>query len=166
MCNEADIATSIDGFNGNRFIFIGFSHGDVDCHATTNEIFISSNNSLLFSNSLFYSCACLTARKLGPELLTQGCSTFIGYRSSVYVNEDYDKVFIKCKNSGIKKFFEGKNTIKESYEFMRKTYQNEIDALIIGDADDFFAASSLSGNLKALVFKGNETLTLPDFFVA
>lgn len=166
MCTEEQIEAAVTSFDNKRFIFLGFSHGDNNCLETVNDVFVSSNNSSLFSNSLFYTCSCLSGIDLGPELIAKNCSTYIGYNTSFIVIEDYSKYFIECKTSGIKKFLRSDLTIKQSFDFMLKKYQDVIDNLVKGTADEFIAASNLRKNMKGLIFLGNEDLIVKDFFAA
>lgn len=164
LCTEQDVNTSIQAFDRKRFIFISYSHGLGNCLATTNGEFVNFKNSLHFKDSLFYSCACLSAKKLGPELINKGCISFIGYEGKVFVNEDYADVFIRCKNAGIKLFQSGGVTIGHAYNHMRSEYLKEIDRLAAGNGDDFIAASSLNSNVQTLKLLGSDSVTIMDFF--
>lgn len=161
-CNYSTVKSSVQSFEGRSFIFIGYSHGLSDRLSTSNSIYVSSKNSIYFTKSLFYSCACLTAKKLGPKLLEDGCFTFIGYKDKVFVNEKKYEIFIECKNSGIKYFLHYNSTIFEAFNYMKRIHLERIDELVEGDDDDFFAASSLNANLSSLVLLGNKGLKLSD----
>jgi len=165
MCTEAEIEASVNSFNKNRFIFIGFAHGLADCLATVNGKFVSTNNCELFENSLFYSTSCLSARKLGPQLIRAGCISFIGYKSSIFILDDFSEVFILCKNSGIKRFLSEQCSITEAFYYMHETYQNNISLLQQGTEDEFLAASILNKNKKALTILGDEPVTASQFDV-
>ncbi len=161
-CTEVYINKTIAALNGGRFIFVGVCHGDEES-LVANEIFVSSNNSNNFSNSFFYSCACLAGDKLGNILIKSGCLAFIGYYGEVFIIENYHDVFYTCQNYAIKSFLSNDETVIESYEKMRNYYTSEIDRLLTGGMDDTIAASSLIGNRDCLISLGNLQLTRIDF---
>lgn len=125
--------------------------------------FITTTNAISFKNSFFYTCACLSAIKLGPELQSKGCLAYIGYDKEVKVALRLANIFIKCKNSGISFFLQGNKTISQTYQFMKESYQTEIEYLANGSFDDFVPAALLQSNLEALKCIGNGQLTLNDF---
>jgi len=164
-CTEMYLSSTIQPFNGNRFIFIGLCHGNTN-QLVSHQVFVSQNNAAIFSNSFFYTCACSTGKKLGKLLITQGCLAFIGYSKTIHIIEDYAEVFFRCQNFGIKSFLTNDETILISYKKMVDYYNSEIDRLVIGTTDDVIAASTLVNNLGALIHIGNGDLTRNDFYNA
>lgn len=160
---EDQIVASINVFNGNRFFFIAYTHGNTDALVISHTPYITFGNASQFKNSFFYTCACSSAVNLGPELEKKGCLVFFGYNQEVRMPNLFPEVFTKCKNSGIKYFLEGNRTIQETYLYMIKTYEEECEKLSNQQEDSFLAAAFLRSNMNALVCLGNQELTLNDF---
>jgi len=164
-CTEVFVNSTITPLNGNRFIFIGISHGNEE-ELVSHEVYVSASNLTSFSNSLFYSCACLTGLKLGKNLIGAGCLVFVGYNDTVLVNVDYFEIFYNCQNHCIKEFLKGNETIEGSFSKMIDYYNEEIDKLLPGDMDDLLAATSLINNRDCLILLGDRKLRLNDFEIA
>ena len=163
QCTEDEIQIHTNNFNGSRFIFLGYTHGSVDALTALKVPFVNSANAVKFKNSFFYTCACLSAIKLGPELEKNGCLAYIGYSKEVNMVFRLATRFIKCKNSGIKFFLQGDKTLGQVYQHMKEVYQMEVDFLANQSFDDFVIAALLQSNMDALVCLGNKELTLSDF---
>lgn len=161
-CNEVILQSTLEALQGNRFIFVALAHGNEE-EVVATEVFVSSNNTAIFSNSLFYSCSCLTGHTLGVNLISAGCLTFIGYRNSVEVIEGYYPIFYACQMYGLKSFLLNPETIQVSYDKMVNNYNDNIDALIGGSMDDLIVASSLINNRDCMVIIGNLGMTKSDF---
>lgn len=164
-CTEPHLNNVIAPFNGDKFIFIGISHGNEE-ELVSHEVYVSVNNLMSFSNSLVYSCACSTGYKLGVDLVAAGCLAFVGYSDTVYINVDYQEVFYNCQNHCIKEFLTSNETLENSFHKMIQYYDQEIDRLLLGNMDDFFAATSLINNRNCLTLLGSKDLILNDFEIA
>lgn len=161
-CTYATIESEIDNLKGVPFIFIGISHGNRNSLVASKSEYINYSNAHRFDNALFYTCACLTALDLGPELQRKGCKGYLGYNKEVKVVIKYYETFIKCKTSGIKFFLQGEHTLLQTYEHMLQLYEIEYHKLNDSGDDAFLAAAFLNSNSKALVALGNLNLTLED----
>lgn len=160
-CTEVFLNQAITPFNGGRFVFIGISHGNEE-ELVSHEVYVSTNNLKSFCNSLFYSCACSTAYKLGNDLITAGCLAFVGYSDTVYINTYYSETFHECQNYCIKEFLSSEESIETSFDKMTTYYNKEIDRLVAGSMDDLIAASSLISNRNCLKLLGDKKLTSKD----
>lgn len=160
-CNAVYIDARLPVINENNFLFIAYSHGDVNCLTAGGSYYIDSiTNSQLFKNSFFYAVACHVGAGLGPTVVEKGSHAFIGYSEPYVVPNQYIPLLINCLNVGVKMFFIG-HTAKESFRLMGQYYDQKIDELTAFDA--LIPASMLVRNREALVFLGREDLTIADF---
>ena len=149
--------------NGKNFLFIAYSHGDVDCLSAGGASYIDSGiNPQIFKNSFFYAVACKAGAGLGLTLVGKGSHTFIGYWDEYKVPNLYVPLLVNCVNVGMKMFLNGQ-TARESFRQMRQYYDQKIDQLT--ELNAIIPASILVGNREALVFFGREDLTIADFNV-
>ena len=148
QCNSNPIEHGISPFNGKPFIFIAYSHGNDESIFIGDDKYIHPHNAYFFAETLFYSCCCLTAKKLGSKLREQGCRIFIGYNSKITsVADETDPYFQDCENSFIYNFLTTDDTIQESLKYMYKKY-NEMRLFLLENYDTT-TASTLENNLKA-----------------
>ncbi len=148
QCLSNPIEHHISTFGGNPFVFIAYSHGDDDSIYIGDNTYIHAQNAYFFAETLFYSCCCLTAKKLGSKLREQGCRIFIGYNAKITsVTDETDPYFQDCENSFIQNFLTTDNTIQESLKYMYKKYNDM--RLFLSENYDAFTASTLENNLNA-----------------
>ena len=165
-CNVAYIETCIPQLNSNPFIFIAFTHGIDDGLKCNGSTFVSIGNCGHFSNSLFYSTACLIGKRLAPELIDKGCKAFIGFReaSEVFQNSSYRQTFIECDNFALKMFLTSDTTIGQSFDSMKNYYTSKIKHFIELGEDPLFIGA-LNANREALICLGDKNLKKEDFFL-
>ena len=168
QCNEAYIDIAIPQLNPNPFIFVSYTHGTHNGLICNGNYFVSIVNSCYFANSLFYSTACFVGRKLAPELINNGCKTFIGFKDEskvIFENPVDRKVFIDSDNFGIKMFLTKSDaTIGQSFESMKNYYTQKIDYYEY-TLKNTIMASFLRENRDALVCLGDKNLKKEDLFV-
>ena len=162
MCTFNHINNCITAYNADQFVFVAFSHGDDDCLHTSSESYVDSTNSSSFKNSLFYSTACCCSSILGPELIENGCFSFIGYRDKVYIHPDYHSDFVDCEIHAIVEFLNTEITIGDAYKRMHHKYDETILRLASGSIVDTIVASTLVDNQSLLTILGKKDLTLSD----
>ncbi|RTZ01334.1 hypothetical protein EKM02_06180 [Flavobacterium sp. RSP49] len=162
MCTFDGVRDGINANNSDKFVFVAFSHGDEDCLQTSSESYVDSTNCPSFKSSLFYSTACSCSSKLGPELIENGCYSFIGYRDTVLIHPDYHNDFIDCEIHAIVEFFNTEITIGEAYKSMHDKYDETVLRLVSGSIVDTLIASTLVGNQSLLTILGNKDLILSD----
>lgn len=156
QCFSTPIEHHIGTFDGKPFVFIAYSHGNDDSIYIGDDKYIHSQNAYFFGATLFYSCCCLTAKKLGSKLREQGCRIFIGYNSKITsVADETDPYFQDCENSFIHNFLTTDDTIQESLKYMYKKY-NEM-RLFLAENYDLFTASTLENNLTAFEILCDDT---------
>jgi hypothetical protein len=167
QCNVAYIDIAIPQINSNPFIFIAYTHGIDDGLKCNGVSFVSTGNCHHFTNSLFYSTACLIGRKLAPELINKGCKAFIGFKeeSEVFQNASYRKIFIECDNYALKMFLTSDTTVEQSFNSMKNHYTNKIDHLMELGEDPLFIGA-LIANREALICLGDKNLKKENFFVS
>lgn len=167
QCNVAYIDTVIPLLNSNPFIFIAYAHGKDDALRCSGYSFVSKDNCHHFSNSLFYSTACLIGRKLAPELIDKGCKVFVGFNEEttvIFENPPYRRTFMECDNFAFKMFIISDSTIGQAFDAMKSYYTNRIDrAIELGE--DILYISFLRENRDALLCLGDMDLKKEDFFV-
>ena len=169
QCNKAYIDVAIPQLNSNPFIFVAYTHGIENGLRCDGVSFVSADNCCHFTNSLFYSTACLIGKKLAPELINNGCSVFVGYKDEsevIFEKDAYRPVFIECDNFALKMFLTKPNvTIGQSFEAMKNYYTNKID-FFMEMGEDILFISSLVANREALVCLGNKDLKKEDLFLS
>jgi hypothetical protein len=148
QCLTNPIEHHISRFEGKPFVFIAYSHGNDDSIYIGDNKYIHSQNAYFFGETLFYSCCCLTAKKLGSKLREQGCRIFIGYNTKITsVADETDPYFQQCENTFIHNFLTTDDTIQESLSYMYKKYSEM--RLYLLDNYNAFTASTLENNLDA-----------------
>jgi hypothetical protein len=156
QCLSNPIEQYISTFDGKPFVFIAYSHGNEDSIDMNDESYIHSRNSYFFAETLFYSCCCLTAKKLGSKLREQGCRIFIGYNTKITsVADATDPYFQDCENSFIHNFLTTDDTIQESLKYMYRKYDEM--RLFLAENYDLFTASTLENNLTAFEIQCDDT---------
>jgi hypothetical protein len=167
QCNVAYIDITIPQLNPNPFIFIAYSHGIDNGLRCNGGSFVSIDNCAHFSNSLFYSTACLVGKKLAPALIEKGCRTFVGFNEEttvIFEDPSYRQTFIECDNYAFKMFMTSDASIGQSFEAMKNHYTNKIDrAVELGE--DIVFISFLRENRDDLVCLGDKNLKKEDLFI-
>jgi hypothetical protein len=162
-CNVVYIGHRISEVNEGNFLFIAYSHGDVECLTVGGISYIDSvSNAQLFNNSFFYSVACSVGAGLGPRLVDHGSHVFIGYVEPYSVPNQHFELFVSCVNVGIKMFLNGESA-EESFRLMGQYYDQKIDELM--RVNNVLIAGLLARNRSALVFLGTGDLRIGDFNV-
>lgn len=139
------------------FIFVAYSHGDIDKLVSRNGAYVSKNEGIkTFKNSFFYTVSCLSANELGTELINNGCKSYFGYKTQFSSWQGYI-CFSKCANYGFFKFIEG-NSTHTVYKLMIENYNKHIDDMYIGD---MLQAAILRENRDGLIRLG-EDITIND----
>jgi len=157
--NDEYLETVVEKYRPQQFIFAAYSHGnELFLRHGSNDYIIVYENTHLFSNSLFYSNACLTGKRLGPDLINKGCLGFIGYSDAVYSSLLFE-IFCQCDNYGIKKFLEGER-LGTAYQQMKNNYTEQIDKIYAANA---VLASLLRHSRDVLILLGDSDLTIEHF---
>ena len=167
QCNVAYIDLKIPQYNPQPFIFIAYSHGEEDRLMCHGNAFVSLDNCHHFSNSLFYSTACLIGKRLAPALIESECIAFIGFNEETRVipkGKKYRKTFIDCDNFAIKLFLSSEKTVGESFEAMKNYYTTKID-MALELREDSLYISLLRESRDALIRLGDKNLKKEDLFV-
>ena len=148
-CNEKNIEAEINLINSGNFLFITYCHGNEDRLEANNCSFVESDKNVnLFINSLFYSVSCLSGKKLGQNLIDNGCHIFIGYKEVFRIIPSNYQITIECSNFAFKKFVEGM-PIGDAFDLMIEFYYQEVDKLYDSPGDE----------LKAFFFKSECRIT-------
>jgi hypothetical protein len=160
---EENVIQLIASLNGQKFTFVGISHGN-DCQLLTdNDCFVDADILEHFENSFFYSTACCTAIELGVKIIENGCYSYVGCNQTTFATfEDYYEIYIECENYCLKNFFSSKVTLKEAFQNMMKHFDDKIDELLQLHDNEILVAMELIGNKDSFVLYGNEQLIADD----
>jgi hypothetical protein len=160
-CTEININDTVNGLNGQKFCFVGFSHGNSEMLLTDNGYYVSENNCGIFSDSLFYSTGCQTGLSLGKKLIGKGCSTFIGYFGDALVTFDqFHDIYISCENLALKLILTSGATARAAFDLMIENYDVEIEKMY--QSNDIVMAMELLHNRDCMDILGYEELTQDD----
>lgn len=166
-CTELNVNNAVIPLNAGPFLFAGFSHGDSTGYflLTGNDHYVSANNSVNFSNCLFYSTGCHIGLNLAPDLINRGCRAFIGYADSSYApqNETYDELFIECELFALNQFLATTRPLNELFNDMLNHTQIQIDWL--SQNNEILEAMDLQSNKDCMILLGNGALTKSDFIL-
>jgi hypothetical protein len=163
-CSFEAINLATRAVNDNLFIFAAATHGDSDCLVNSqSDVFIDRTIAGAFRNSFFYSTACCAGSILGPELLQNGCLSFIGYDdiSTAPSDENYNALFINCEFYALFQFLSTTNSVQQVYSDMLVEFENQIDLLF--ESDEIITGIELQKNYYCLILLGNGQLTQNDF---
>jgi hypothetical protein len=157
-CNQVYMQHKIEHAT-KPFIFVAYSHGLENALVCQGEGYVKANeNTSLFTQSVFYTNACLSGKILANDLIDNGCLCYIGYEESINVLLANPGISIKCDNYGIMLFVGGNLTIYEAFQAMKKYYTSESEKL------SFVDAAELTYARDSLVFLGNKELKFTQLF--
>jgi len=119
-------------------IFAFWDHGNEDMlgsQQVKNPPLVDLENDDLLKDKETWTMACLSAKKLGPDIVKKGGNLFQGYREVFIFNNVVliSNLFGKCANAGLLARLEGKS-LKECEDIQKKTFRKSIlaTALIPG----------------------------------
>jgi len=161
-CTQAYIDGYMPSLNGERSLFIAYSHGNNEFLSSVNGKYIlSPENTGYFTNCFLYSMACNTGKILGPDVVSKGCITFIGYKDSAYaLLGDEKQLSIDCDNKAIKVFMNGSSA--ENAVIAMKTFLKESIRVLVKNKKAL-KAGYLRHNLAVLVIYGDSGVLFNSF---
>lgn len=145
------------------FVMIAYTHGTEDSLVADGAVFLrSGQNHSFFAKSFLYTTSCLAGKKLGPDLIEQGCRVFIGYEEPVIAfKDDRSDISLKCDNLGMTLFLTSDITAFDAYKMMKSHYSiAATKQLRFGDP---LASGLIISSREALVFHGDMNATRRDF---
>ena len=157
--------------------FFHFSHGgddtltgqDMTTLICSDNFTEDSNtyapNDILLRDRVVYTLSCLSASKLGPKAVEDGCIAYIGYKDPLWATglegPDADYALFEIWTGGAKALIDGK-TAEETYYWLRRRYKFWINYwdMIVGSCStkEWMAAPMimlLEKNLKGLTLLGD-----------
>lgn len=150
-----EIEQYISSLNEKPFLFVAYSHGEIDRLCVNNSCFEfyakHPDNSYFFSDSVIYTFSCKTGHEFADGVISNGCNCFIGYDDKAWYDLENISTFISIVNSGVKELIKGSNCetamkkIKDEYNLFIDYYED----------GDYIAFSNLSKNYRVLTLKGN-----------
>lgn len=163
-CNVTYIKNTLPSlFVDKPYIFVVFTHGSEVACISSGTSYVNKENANLFKGSFFYSTACLTGKKLGFELINNGCSAFVGFteETNAFCEDEYKYITIKCDLACLYSFLsDGDKTIGQSLDDAISYYNTQIDKL--ADIGDVLFRGELITNREALTLIGNKDLKRSD----
>jgi len=160
-CKESSVNECIAALAGQKFCFVGISHGNSDHLLTSTEAYVSVRNCYLFNQSVFYSLACHTASKLGVNLIANGCSTFVGYNNLAYATyEQFKDIYIRCETYALKEFLTTRTSLGDAFDMMIQNYTVEIKSMY--DSNQILMAMELIHNRDSMNILGNKEIMQED----
>jgi hypothetical protein len=155
QCLANPIEHYSSAFNGQPFIFVAYAHGSENALHIGDLQYVNEENAYFFSETLFYACSCLSAKKLGLKLRNENCRIFVGYDANIStLNPECEHIFYECENAFLSNFLITNNTIQESLDFMYRKY-DEMRTHLIADYGTF-TSSILENNLNAFQILCND----------
>lgn len=166
IANEAYMDLILPKYNSTPFVFVAYTHGDSDAILCQGAKVVNTHNSCQFSNSLFYSTACLTGRVLGHDLINKGCLVFVGYcePSIAFLQGEYRRLSIECDNFALKLWLSSDIEIDEAVSGMRSHYNEIIDELYENNEDPLYMGA-LVANREALICIGDISIKREYFYI-
>ena len=163
---EQNVKDAIAALQNNNFIFIGLSHGNKRQLLTDNDAYVNIDDIGHFAGSMYYSPACKTAKKLGVELINNGCIVAIACRKNTFATyPDFYDVYIECENHCLKEFLTKNISIQTAYESMMAYFDDKVVKLLENHGDEILVAMELMQNKDAFTILGNSQVTKSDFQV-
>jgi len=162
-CTLDLVEKKLNELNSDLFIFVSYTHGNDSSQSCNGISYANLENTEFYNNSLFYTSACLSGLILGPELVRSGGKAFLGYSNKVWIYFDYQDVFIKCEDYGLKQFIKNGILVNDMKSVMYEKYTLESDKLLEGGIDGIIISAGLIRNRDALVHCGNCELVKEDF---
>ncbi len=162
-CNRAYLDYVLANLRDKPFIIAVYCHGNPKQLVVNGSLFIDSDeDNEYFKKTFFYTNSCSSGKTLGPKLIEQNCSVFIGFERNVesLMGDYYEELSINCDNFGITAFLTQEITAFEAYEQMIKNYTQKIQNL--QKTGDILRAGIFINAREALVFHGNKDLTKAD----
>ncbi len=155
-CTEANI-NDVVSLMQKPYVFVGLSHGNPG-ELISDEVYVSRNNSSIFSDSLFYSTGCCTAIELGPLLIEQGCVCYIGYVDDSYATyEDFYPTYIECETYALVEFLTSDKNVNTAYREMLSYFDLKINELF--DQNEILVAMELQKNKDSFVLLGDPNIS-------
>jgi CTP:phosphocholine cytidylyltransferase-like protein len=138
--NETHVNTLIGLRDSDIFIFVGYSHGQVDMlldlKASTAS-YTSTRSTIHYRNSVFYTFSCLSGQNLADSLISNGSLVFFGYNGEVLFLDE--PLFISANNniinSGLIKLLKGNKFESSEFESAKNEILDTYDSYIESTAD-------------------------------
>lgn len=161
-CTESNVASSATQLNTAPYVFIGLSHGNEEQLLTINDVFVDHVNVTHFSNSFFYTPACLSAQQLGTSIVDTGAHSFVGCFKETYATfEEHYPTYIACENYCIKEFLTTDKSIGVAFKEMMDYFDQQIDLMF--DANEILVGMELQDNKDSFHLFTGHGLTREDF---
>jgi hypothetical protein len=162
--NTGAIETAISVLNTENpntpFVFVNYTHGEVDNLHTHEKEFVNAANAYYFGSSLFYACSCWAGVGLKASLMANDCTFFMGYKGSITVlYHETVPLFYICENSVIIAFLSKNTPIIDSIATMYQQYNDFIENPDI----DSTTRAVLRQNQSHFVYQGNSKIMRSQF---
>ena len=168
--NQKEIRSRLEKNDYNFVVFNG--HGDDDLvagHKNETLIKVGENEGLL-KNKMIYAISCKSAKKLGPESISAGAISYIGYDDDfVFIYEknkitnplidDIAKIYLEPSNELIISLIKG-NSTNESYKRSQDMFMTNLKKLLTSEAPSTPAVRYLWWDIKHQVLLGDKEAAL------
>jgi len=167
---KKEVTSFLSKKNPEFVIFNG--HGDDDLvSGHKNETLIKAGeNEGLLKNKMIYAISCKSAKKLGPESISAGAISYIGYDDDfVFIYEknkitnplidDIAKIYLEPSNELIISLIKG-NSTSESYKRSQDMFMTNLKKLLTSEAPSTPAVRYLWWDIKHQVLLGDKEAAL------
>jgi hypothetical protein len=128
----------------------GVGHGNAD-------VFTGDNGSIVFKvgqydksevrGKIVHFLSCVTAKKLGPDFVKNGCKAYFGYEEPFAFNDHYKEVFFRC-DAEIDLAIADKLPALEVHARAEKMFKQAVN--LLNDEGQFYIAAMLQTDLNIL----------------
>lgn len=161
--------TSIVSKKRPSFIFFN-GHGDAACiNGHDNEVLVKvGKNEKLLKSKIIYALSCKSAKKLGPQSIKIGATTYLGYdddfvlvydlgKISKPLSDDLVALFLRPSNQLVRSLLKGHST-EDSYKRSKDLFIRNIQGLLTSEPSPYdYTLPYLMWDVGHLVCLGNKS---------
>lgn len=151
-------------------LFNGHGSGD-SISGQDNEILVKiGENENLLKNKIIYALSCETAKLLGPESVSKGAVSYLGYDDVFIFYYSYDKIDRPLEDKRAALFLEPSNqvaisllkghTTGDAHQRSKKSFLKNIQKLLTSESAETYLVRFLIWDMRHQVCLGNQDASL------